>query len=641
MSVFIRSFQLLGSSRTERLVLQYPDETSTNGSVNVIAGPNNAGKSYTIERIAEVLRNRNPEARRERRPNRKQEVEVNPAGPRHFEVELELTDDGPPLFALLRQNTRHMVQCGRLNLHLAESRYELPDDLPDYRRRFRNFLLRQASRHLGSDLVAQFEKTKPNDVSRRQLFAGLEPVERLYLCDRSDALVRRLEEVLGATLYFRCSQSTPQQMLEWVLAYDDDTMVPFDEWSDGQKFNFYAGTLLELSRPDIVLIDEIENHLHPAYITRLLETLRSRRLQAIIVTHHPHVIFSELVDTVFYLERRATALIDPPNELKYLKHRDRRAPSRRAVSLADDFEKISYTYRLFDQHDNQLMRMAIQLEGEADLSFYRAVAEVCCYPPVAASVRGTPDTQTVQLAERITDLLEGVGGPVRILDLGAGIGRSAQELSKVPSHKTGHVQWFCWEPNKEYRIQLRTTLAATGLDHRVLDSLDEIDGQMHLCLLANVLHELVPEDAADVLHTAVRKLDPRLGSIVVLELYPLLAAEKYAAPYPESVLLDVFIKAGMSADVVRFSVRGGLASAYCILARPLDPNDLPSREMLETAFKQAWDQLEKQALAQYSNRRAVRTFNQYRQLLQQMTTIASIGAWRQRLWRATMPSGNC
>ena len=223
-----------------------------------------------------------------------------------------------------------------------------------------------------------------------------------------------------------------------------------------------------------MLIDEIENHLHPAYITKLLEALRARRLQSIIVTHHPHVIFSELVDAVFYMERRATALTSPPNQLKYLKHRDRRAPSRRVVSLADEFDKISYTYRLFDQHDNQLMRIALQLEGEADLSFYRAVMEVCSYPPVGATERGTPDTQTAQLAERISDLLEGVG-PVQILDFGAGFGRTAQELAKMPLNGRGNVQWLCWEPNLEHRAQLRTTLAATNIPHSVLNSLDEAD----------------------------------------------------------------------------------------------------------------------------------------------------------------------
>lgn len=114
----------------------------------------------------------------------------------------------------------------------------------------------------------------------------------------------------------------------------------------------------------------------------------------------------------------------------------------------------------------------------------------------------------------------------------------------------------------------------------------------------------------------------------------LLSAEKYTVPYPESVLLDVFINARMSADVVRFSVRGGLASAYCILARPLDSSELPSSETVEVAFKKAWEQLERQALAQYSNRREVSTIGQYRQLLQQMTTISSIGAWQQGLWRA-------
>lgn len=101
----------------------------------MIAGPNNAGKSYTIKRIAEVLRAKNPEAKWERRPARKKTAKRTPAGPRPFKIDLELTDEGPPSFALLRQNTRHMLQCGPLNLQIAESRYELPDDLPDYRLR--------------------------------------------------------------------------------------------------------------------------------------------------------------------------------------------------------------------------------------------------------------------------------------------------------------------------------------------------------------------------------------------------------------------------------------------------------------------------------------------------------------------------
>ena len=52
----------------------------------------------------------------------------------------------------------------------------------------------------------------------------------------------------------------------------------------------------------IVLFDEIENHLHPAYMSLLLSALKERSVQTIVSTHHPHLIFSDHADRVFFLD---------------------------------------------------------------------------------------------------------------------------------------------------------------------------------------------------------------------------------------------------------------------------------------------------------------------------------------------------
>lgn len=552
-----------------------------------------------------------------------------------FEVDLELTNAEPPRFTILRQNTKHMDQCGTLNVHALERKFDLPSDLPDYRRRFRDFILRQVACHLGKDFVVSFYSTTPESKERRLLFDPLEPLTRMYLCDQKDALIRHMQEILGGTIYFRCSQKEPQQNLQFMLAYEDGRRVPFDEWSDGQKFNFYAGTLLALAEPEIVLIDEIENHLHPAYITRLLEMLREKPRQSILVTHHPHVIFSELSDAVFYMEQFGAGLSEPPSELRYEKLRDNLAPKRRIVSLEDQFDKISHTYRLFDNHDNQLMRLAVQLEDEAELVLCRALTGLFSYPPVQESRKKLPDTQAFQLLQRIRDLVGATRDRVvTLLDCGAGLGRLAHELEKVPQVHEGALEWLFWEPNTAYRLKLQDSLKTTHLRYRVLEALNgALSNSVDLCLLCNVLHELTIDEAAYLLATAVDKIFVKNGALVIMELYPLLSAEQYAVPYPETILLDVVLEAGMSADIVRFPVRNGLANAYCIMAHPVNFDKAMSVEIWTGALKTAWERLESQALANYSNRRNIQSFGQYRDMLQQMTTIASIGAWRKGLWK--------
>lgn len=66
--------------------------------------------------------------------------------------------------------------------------------------------------------------------------------------------------------------------------------------SSGQKslFCFCAALFLNTSRGSLLLIDEPENHLHPQFITLLMQTLASsliaKEAKAIVVTHSPFVV---------------------------------------------------------------------------------------------------------------------------------------------------------------------------------------------------------------------------------------------------------------------------------------------------------------------------------------------------------------
>lgn len=70
----------------------------------------------------------------------------------------------------------------------------------------------------------------------------------------------------------------------------------FYELSSGQKSLFYFSTalFLQAGRGSLLLIDEPENHLHPQFITLLMQTLASsliaKEAKAIVVTHSPFVV---------------------------------------------------------------------------------------------------------------------------------------------------------------------------------------------------------------------------------------------------------------------------------------------------------------------------------------------------------------
>jgi SAM-dependent methyltransferase len=578
------------------------------GAITALIGPNNSGKTYTLESLRHAI----------------DETSQN-KGTRIIALECT-TPDVLPRLLYLGNNSIHMGKVGQgVDPFVRKEKIGHPRDIPDYRPAMIQFLLDMLDYRLGAGFRTTFEQSSIPD--RKKLLADLSTITPLFLCRQDHPLVLRLQDFLQGTLYFRRTRPSPQDQFEFLLVYEGASPVPFGQWSDGQKLVFLALVCLDMSEADLILFDEIENHLHPERISRFLQLLRAKPVQAIIATHNPHVMFSELVDKVYFVEQLCRPVAAPLSTVPFDKHTQQIIPERRFTDVEDEFARIEHLYRLFDQHDQKLLALSGRLATELDLRLFKELLRAFAHPPLPASSKPSPDLQSSQLLEHLRR--HHGPEPIKILDLGAGIGRVAQEVAKAQS--TTPMEWICWEPVPEYRAVLRATLQATKLDYQVLDTLDDIaDGTISIAVIANVLHEILPEQIGTMLETVDRKLAPENGTLIILELYPLLSVEYYAVPYQETDLTDILAGIGFTFETQRYASRGQLTTASCIIAQP--KRRVTAAEV-STVVQEQWKIMKRRSLGFWARKRPVHTFDEYRSVLQHMTTVAGISAYEAKLWQ--------
>lgn len=553
------------------------------------------------------------------------------------DIQIEMIGAGerPPKVLPFAKSWQDKDRVG--TIPVSETVLKLPKDRPSYRHARLAFLREQIMWHQPSSVLPGMTEWLDDATVRHKAFRQFDVETTLYRCTPESSLIRRLESLLGGTLYFRRSE---EEKAELVLLNSNRLAVPFPQWSDGQKAVFYLLLMLDYEKPDILLLDEIENHLHPLYMTAVMDFIKKQVPQSFIATHHPHVIFTELADRVFYLETVTGRLADaPPKELRYTKIQQQGAPTRTVTTLSDSFGKVTATYKLFDLQDRQLLKQFARITTDAEITFYQALLEIFSPEIVPASKRPLPDRQTALLA----NIIKGFAGEipaterVRILDVGAGIGRTAQELGKLTQWQLGSgVDWICWEPAPHLRAQMRDQLKANRIDADVPESFDEVaPGFFHLVLIANVLHERPPDEFASLIVAAHKGLgnDARSG-LVVMEVFPLLRAEKYAVPYSSNHLVRLLNAVGFYSTTRSFPVHD--MQGYCILARP--NGNLPTEAKVMEELQYVWDDIEKEICSSYACQRTITSYEDYRCLIQELTTLASMTAWRHRIWKGSVQS---
>jgi hypothetical protein len=155
------------------------------------------------------------------------------------------------------------------------------------------------------------------------------------------------------------------------------------------------------------------------------------------------------------------------------------------------------------------------------------------------------------------------------------------------------------------------------------------DQSCNLAVIANVLHEVTPEVFVEYIAIAAAKLQDT-GVILIMELYPLLAAEKYAVAYPATHLKKILNGSGFLCRDAGFPVKD--VTGYCLSAH-LQPSFVIDRDFILKTVIATWEDLEREAAYSYASRKGVHNYSDYRAVLQELTTLASIQAWRCGLWR--------
>lgn len=615
---YIKSVRLPGASKENLLNFAYPETEDQPNVINVICGMNNTGKSFLLERTRSILKAPWENGK--------------PKSAHNVVVEMSLESGDQPTHLFFGKTWQKKHEVGLVSVRKKITQF--PGDIPDYQMVIAKFLYRHVNVHLPTDQQVNLQEWLTSATVREQAIQQFKAEEEISKCQSDDPIVKKIEDILGAKLYFRRAKEANQ--VDFVLAYGDYSTSQYREWSDGQQMVFYIVALVSEINPDVVLLDEIENHLHPAYMTQVMGFLKEKVPQSFIATHHPHIIFSEMVDKVFYLEAiRPPASGDFPSKLSHQKQTFQRSPERRVYTLADGFNKVTAAYHLFDHQDRQLLKQATRIANDADVMFYHALVKIFSAEGVKTSDSILPDRQSRQVVEMLLALVGAKTSTerVKILDLGAGVGRTEGEISKLSQWQLGlSIDWICWHIEQKGREKLRQELNKRRIQAEVPDTLDQIEnGSIDVSVIANVLHEIKPPEFAELLYDADKKTDPYNGVIVVLELYPLLSAEQFAVPYSPSRLIDIFEQVDLISTHNMIPVRD--STAYCIVARRKNQNIGLDKEVTRKAVEAAWEKIEKDALGSYAARRSVTNYEGYRAVIQDMTTIASVRAWKQGMWR--------
>lgn len=452
--------------------------------------------------------------------------------------------------------------------------------------------------------------------------------EICYPCDKNHPLVQQIEAVISnRRLYYRFYHEKKGQIcIEFVFVKPDGHVITQSKWSDGQKSVFYLLINLYFQNSSVVILDEIENHMHPSYISKILNIIKQSGRQCIVSTHHPHVIFSEYVDQVYYIELEKTEF--PSDEREPIEYKpSTKAFPRKITNLLSDYNKISNVYKLFDQRDAQLLNLSkfFQLEGE--LAFYKMLESLpTANTPVPSKNTTLPDKQT----DMFYDLTKhsSHSEKIRILDVGAGLGRIKEELDKRYILSDTFI-WYLLNPDKEQHENVKTLFQE---DENVfpVTKYDEIPNSLFdIVIVANVIHEITPLAFANIISEAQNKLKPE-GEMIILDMEPLLHAEQYAVPYNPAELVTLFNELGWVATSNLLPHK--FVTLYRIRVKKANSKEL-TEQTINKKIERLWKKKYRDALAGYNVMQDKKlSGGEYQKKLQDMVTVISIGSYFEKIW---------
>jgi hypothetical protein len=325
---------------------------------------------------------------------------------------------------------------------------------------------------------------------------------------------------------------------------------------------------------------------------------------------------------VFYVELDYSG--DPNFTFRIAKYPKQPATPRTITELGSNLEKLAGAYRLFDMRDAALLASAAHVRDALDLRVSAAVLATYGCLPVAGRAGVYMDRQTEDLAEYIRAFAP---APRTVLDWGAGLGRTAQEIQKAGADMAaGNLAWLLYEPIEESRTALEGMPHVGSLNTRILATRDQLAGESAgVVLLTNVLHVLNPKQWAEAIEdgwAAIRSA--KKGVILATELFPLLAPERFAVPIRYDILEGLFEGLGFKVHTKRTTVHN--STAFCMVAWD-PPIVLPPTKDIVGRVEDAWRNLRHQFLRSYAGLPPPSSASDKTELMNAAFGIATITGW--------------
>lgn len=590
MGKFIKSIRIPGCSSPLSLFLP-----ETRGTVHLFCGENSVGKSYILSKLESLYRG-NAES--------------------GFEIETELKEDNlsSDISLYYGKIWKQKDRCASFHFTNTKKKDIAPTDGPVelYSNTLR-FIYECAFSNSSVPIDTFADLSKWED--RMNLVKDVEAEGKIcFPCPAEHPLVNEFESIVGGyRLYYQFFHEKKNEIcFEFVLVTPDGYISTQSKWSDGQKTVFYLLLNLYYQKASVVILDELENHMHPYYISKFLDVVRQSGRQCFLSTHHPHVIFSEYVDKVFYMElvENGTFPIErhPMETVK-----SNRVFQRKVYELDNDFEKITNIYKLFDIRDAQLLKLSRYYQNEIELKAYEMVSRIrTSNSPVGVGKSSMPDKQSQLLGKKV--------GNGRILDIGAGYGRVRDELEKIAHSE---AEWYLFNPDIVQHEKTKERFESIDKVYPI-NQYDEVDdNSIDAVIVANVIHELTPPELRVLFIEAEKKLKVG-GQLYIIDMEPLLCAEHYAVPYNYSEVENILNDNGWACnhDIVPHK----FVTLYVVTAVK-SGNTIGSYDIEEM-----WRRKLKSALSVYRSAKGD-CLADYQKMMQAMTTVCSIESFYAGYWQ--------
>ncbi len=463
----------------------------------------------------------------------------------------------------------------------------------------------------------------------------------IYPLNPSCKLVKYFENIIGGQLCIGSDNMDSKNVknvknLSLYIKYSNSHSYSFADWSEGQKVLLIMLLINYYGDFDLLLIDELENNLHPEFMSKILEKLKENIPQVIITSHNPHLIFSKFIESVVYIEiineiqtSRQPSTI-PNDTTKSFPKKSFPSFKRKIINLDKDIDKMAKTYLLFDNFDKGLLDLSTQAYMEVNEELVEMMQSLFSYDAINEAERKTSDAQSSRMGKILLEIKK---DNMKILDYGAGKGRTYFEIKKdnIPTKLENHTYYF-WESFEENRNILKEKIANENIKNvEVIENVNNVSKDYYdVIFLTNVIHECNPNDFSKIIKHCNYALKDD-GHMIIIELDPLLKSEKFAVSYSQEELTNLLDKTGWKVTNEYHHLLRSKTNAYWLISKKRLNKKLKIKKIKDEILSQ-WKIIEEKNARNYESRESIDSISEFNKTLSSLTILTSIVSFKNKRW---------